>query len=133
MASVQLRAAGRCTGSRPRRGLLWPCAATLRATASMASTWLAAPSPVSAVTLASCALLVAGTCSPRHPGQLEALHRDQLALHLVDPAAERHDGVALGLHVEPPGQLGGPLVGQVSVPAHHLDELSAEPLYLLGA
>ena len=39
--------------------------------------------------------------SPRHPGQPEPGRRDQLALDLVDAAAERQHEVALGLHVQP--------------------------------
>ena len=41
--------------------------------------------------------------------------------------------VALVLHIQPPGELGGLLLGQVAVPADDLGELGADPLGLLGA
>src|ERR1700726_2953162 len=120
IASTQFRIMARFTGSRPWRGLLWPAAATRSAASRISS---AAPVPAAASLVA-----VISVPSARYPGQPEPEGRDELPLDLVDPAAEGQHEVAFRLNVQPPGQLGGRLVGRVAVPPDDLRQELAEAL-----
>ena len=54
IASIQLRIIGRFTGSRPRRGRLWPAAATRWASSRIAAAWAVATASVAVICPFSC-------------------------------------------------------------------------------
>jgi hypothetical protein len=97
-----------------------------RFTASRAARGAASPSTRIRSAAASISALTA------HPGKGQAELGDELALDLVDAAAEGEHQAALGLHVQPVHELGRRGVGGIPMAADDLLEQPEDALRPLG-